>query len=398
MNTLARFSVITLLLLVSSGTTAYASQAASKIPQGWLEGSANVDRAVKLHRELNVPLAVYFYVDWCPYCHALENEYFPTAPLQAYLRTVVKVRINPELNRENQEIAAAFGVGGYPAFFIIVPNSRPAQVSPFLRGGRTLSPAEFADRCREVARPRLERLVDPVEAAEAAPPKLITNAPAPAVDAILTRYARLTGAPTAQARAASRVVKGRVDIPGVSFGGRFEFYTTASGKSLTVVSLEPLGVVKQGFDGRAGWTSSEKTSAAGKLPELAVVAAGDLFRDAKLSEIYTRTKLLGTAKEGDRSVYLVEAAPRSGPAETLYFDAESGLLVHRDFTRPGLRGQVRVELYLSDWRRADGYLLPRSMTQTIGDFTLVYTVEEIKHNVAVDEAIFQRPANAVAVR
>ena len=31
------------------------------------------------------------------------------------------------------------------------------------------------------------------------------------------------------------------------------------------------------------------------------------------------------------------------------------------------------------------------MTQMIGNLTLVITIDEIKHNVAVDDALFQQP-------
>ena len=61
----------------------------------WLYGAAGYTRAIELQRELNVPLVVYFYTDWCPYCRALDIDYLPTTPVKDYLRGVVKVRINP---------------------------------------------------------------------------------------------------------------------------------------------------------------------------------------------------------------------------------------------------------------------------------------------------------------
>jgi len=409
MRNLLRLTVIVSVLLLVFSTTA-----AAKVPDGWMNGAANMERAAQTSLELKVPLVVYFYVDWCPYCHALENEYFPAAPVRDYLNSVVKIRINPELTRADRELGQVFGISGYPSFFVLAPNSVPVPVSPFRRDGRNLTPAEFAQRCRDVTTPRIaanggqgtEASGAPAAAMPAAAkkasaaqitvveplaPTFISNAPLPTADAVLTNYARVTGGASAAERITSRVIKGRINIPGLSFGGKFEFYATAGGKSLTVMNVDAMGVVKQGFDGRAGWTSSENGAKGASLPENAVLAAADFYRDAKLSDVYPKSKLLGKVREGDREIYLVEAAPRSGAAEKLYFDVQTGLLVHRDFTRTSARGPIESEIYFSDWRNVDGFRLPCSMTQMIGNLTLVITIDEIRHNVAIDDAVFQRP-------
>ncbi len=123
-----------------------------------------------------------------------------------------------------------------------------------------------------------------------------------------------------------------------------------------------------------------------------MLAVADFYRNAKLSDLFPKTKLLGKVKEGDRDLYMIEAAPRTGAPEQLYFDTQTGLLVHRDFTRTSSRGPIQAEIYFSDWRNVDGFRLPCSMTQLIGNLTLVITIDEIKHNVAIDESLFQRPA------
>lgn len=405
MKNLLRLTLIISVVLISLST------AAAKVPEGWLKGGANFEKAMQLHRELNVPLVVYFYVDWCPYCNSLENEYFPAAPMREYLRDVVKIRINPELTPADESMGRVFGIQGFPAFYVIGPGSFPVQLSPFRRDGRSLTPAEFAQRCRDVTTPkgsttgaRVTEAPKPAESSSSArkspglqmtvvepvAPKFVNNAPLPTADAVLKNYAQVTN-PTA--RMTSRVIKGRIDVPGLSFGGKFEFYATSGGKSLTVMNVDAIGIVKQGFDGVANWTSSENASRSGaSLPENVVLAVGDFYRNAKLSELFPRTKLLGKVKEGGRDLYLIEAAPAKGAPEQLFFDTQTGLLVHRDFTRTSSRGPIQAEIYFSDWRNVDGFRLPCSMTQLIGNLTLVITIDEIKHNVTIDDSLFQRPA------
>ena len=408
MKNLFRFTLIVSLLVVSLCTTASASPT-PKVPEGWFTGGAEFMKATEAHVKLKVPIVIYFYVDWCPYCHELERDYFPAAEMREYLSSVVKVRINPELSRANRELADLFRIRGYPSFFVAAPGGSPVQLSPYLRNGRMLTPAEFAQRCRDVAAPRAtSRAQDelqetksgqkaqvvevPKTAADAASPKFVTNAPLPTADAVLAKYAQVAGEWNFAGRIKSRAIKGRINVPGLSFGGRFEFYTTSAGKSLTIISIDSIGVMKQGFDGRAGWTVSENASKDASIPENAVLAMADFYRDVKLTELFPKTKLLGKVNEGDREIFMIEATPPGGTAEKLYFDAQSGLLVHRDFTRPSARGPIQSEIYFGDWRNVDGFRLPCSMTQTIGNLTLVLTIDEIKHNVAIDDAIFQRPA------
>jgi len=153
MKKLARFALIIALLLTCLPTAG--SSAATTLPnanwEGWLYGASGYARAVELQRELNVPLVVYFYADWCPYCRTLDNQYLPSAPVQDYLQGVVKVRINPEHGPAERALAKRYGVSGYPSFLVMRNSAaRPVSVSPFRRVGN-LTPTQFANACRAIA-------------------------------------------------------------------------------------------------------------------------------------------------------------------------------------------------------------------------------------------------------
>jgi hypothetical protein len=203
------------------------------------------------------------------------------------------------------------------------------------------------------------------------------------LDAVLAKYVAAMGGQDAQKRVTSRVSKGRVDVPDVSFGGKLEVYAKAPNKSLTVMNVEPAGLVKQGFDGRSWWTNGSDN----RIERAALVDA-DFYREIRLKEHYTRLRLLGKLKEGFRQVYLVEAVPRNGAAENLYFDVESGLLVRRDVPRRTSKGVVRVEVYFNDWRELDGVKVPFRIMQVVEDTKFVITLEDVKQNVPLDDAMF----------
>lgn len=382
----------------------------------WLYGSAGYARALELQRELNVPLVVYFYTDWCPYCHALDNDYLPAAPVRQYLRGVVKVRINPEHGPAEREIAKRYGVRGYPSFFVMRNvDSQPLSVHPFRRGGKNLTPAEFASACQEAesysahtkisrtpatsaansitrtntgAGPTRQKSKTQLVEVPPASPTFINNTPLPTLDAVLAKYVAAIGGRDAHRRITSRVSKGRVDVPGVSFGGKLEVYAKAPNKSLSVMNVEPAGLIKEGFDGRSGWSLTGN----GSDVDRAAVIDADFYRETRLAELYSRIKLIGKVKEGFRQVYLVEALPKGGAAaENLYFDVENGLLVRRDVTRSTPKGSVRAEVYFSDWREIDGVRLPFKITQVLPKMRYVITFEDIKQNIPVDDAMFRRP-------
>ncbi|HEV2836611.1 MAG TPA: thioredoxin fold domain-containing protein [Pyrinomonadaceae bacterium] len=378
---------------------------ATKPPDNrWLYGAAGYARALELQRELKVPLIVYFYTDWCPYCHTLDNEYLPASPVQEYLRSVVKVRINPEDSPDNRELAKQYRVRGYPTFLVIDGvNTPPRSVSPFRKNGPKWTPTQFVEACRQAgslraaavattpqSTPRL-KVVEVARTANVSRPA-VNDAPLPPVDAVLTKYVDATGGANLQNRVSSRVVKGKIDVAGVSFGGRFEVYATSAGKSLAVIDSEPAGLVKHCFDGRAVWFYSADGAQNMNTPELGVLAAADLYRESRLANMYARLKLLRKIKEGYRDVYEVEAAKSTGTPDKLYFDVESGLLLHRDLTRQTSRGPVRSQIYYGDWRKVDGVMLPFRLTQTILDRTFVITLDEIKLNAPVEDSVFQRPS------
>ena len=151
MNKLTRFALIITLLAASFPPTR-SSAAAPPSNERWLYGAAGYARAVELQQQLNIPLVVYFYADWCGYCRTLDSQYLPSAAVQDYLGRVVKVRINPERGFAERALAKRYGVTGYPSFFVMShPAARPVNVSPFRRVGNNLTPTQFANACRSIA-------------------------------------------------------------------------------------------------------------------------------------------------------------------------------------------------------------------------------------------------------
>ena len=146
MKKLLVLSTIVSLLLIP--TLNVQSTTAAPPEDVWLFDAFGYARAVELQRQFKVPLVVYFYADWCPYCRTLDSQYLPSRPVQQYLSRVVKVRINPEHGPAERELAARFGVTGYPGFFVLGASTRK-EINPFRKNGVNLTPAQFASACQQ---------------------------------------------------------------------------------------------------------------------------------------------------------------------------------------------------------------------------------------------------------
>ena len=119
-----------------------ARPASAGIFDGWGNGAAGYETALRRHERSGQPVLIYFYTDWCPYCRRLDNTILGTAVGQQALRDFSKVRINPERGQREEQLARQFGVGGYPSLFIIPSGeSAPTAFSP------PGAPELFAEAC-----------------------------------------------------------------------------------------------------------------------------------------------------------------------------------------------------------------------------------------------------------
>jgi thiol:disulfide interchange protein len=119
----------------------------------WHEGAEGFRKAMQEAEADGLPVAVYFYTDWCPYCRQLNNELLSKPAVEEHFKQVVKVRINPEKGTAEREIASRYQVSGYPSFFM-----HPTAKASYVRvngqvregnGWRVKTPAEFIATLRE---------------------------------------------------------------------------------------------------------------------------------------------------------------------------------------------------------------------------------------------------------
>jgi len=215
----------------------------------------------------------------------------------------------------------------------------------------------------------------------------------PSVDDILNKYVAAIGGQAAIDKLKTRVMKGTyagangAEMP-------YEVIRSAPDKGYGALTT-PNGIIEQGFDGNAGWQKNQQG-----LREITGQALADLkissqfFRDLKLKEQYSRMRVSGKDKIGDREVYVIGATLPDKRGERLFFDAETGLLLRRiGYTRTMI-GIIPEQTDFEDYREVEGVKFPftvRVSSVDAGNPVSTRKYTEIKLNVPVDDSKFKMP-------
>ena len=210
----------------------------------------------------------------------------------------------------------------------------------------------------------------------------------PTVKQILDRYVQAVGGADALMKITSRTVKGsRIGADGVLVPE--EVYQKAPDKLLTVTSY-PNVVFSNGYNGMAGWGHSSRDGATPLPDQLLAQLKRDavFYKELKTQEIYSSLTLLGKASVRDADAYVIQATPADGPAEKLFFDVRTGLLVRRYTESDTPLGKLPLQVDYEDFREVDGIKQPFLIHWSFPGRVWGRKVDEIKQNVPLDDAKF----------
>jgi hypothetical protein len=214
------------------------------------------------------------------------------------------------------------------------------------------------------------------------------------VDQVIDHYMKAVGDRAAWKKLSSRVSIGTIEVPSMNLSGTVVIHEKAPDKILTIIVIAG-SAFRQGFDGKVGWAEDpadglrEQTGA-----ELAESKRqSDFYSPFDLRDHYSKLTFVGSEKIGERETYVLEAAlPEGGQPDKLYFDARTGLparLVGQHHTPDGI-SQLQEDF--SDYREVDGVTLPFTVSQTGSGSSFTVKINEVHHNVALEDGEFSKPA------
>jgi len=231
----------------------------------------------------------------------------------------------------------------------------------------------------------------PAKAPEAAAK---TTTVEPTVDQILDKYVQSLGGRQALEKITSRVTKGTFEVSTMGLKGEIEIYAKAPNKSLRIQNLSGVGQILDGYDGKIGWSQNPMTGLREKSgEELAAIArASDIHASLKTRELYSKLESKGKEKVGNRETYVILATPATGAPVKMYFDTQTGLIARTDTDLDTPQGQFHVETTVEDYREVDGVKIAFTMRQESSMGSAVIKLTEVRHNVAIDDAKFNKPS------
>ena len=212
----------------------------------------------------------------------------------------------------------------------------------------------------------------------------------PTADSILDRYVEAIGGSAALANVKTRESTGTATGEA---GRTFEAHQMQKAPNLFVTTFSSKDVTRSsGFDGKSAW---QKWGAQAFVqPDIEgdrIARSGEFWIDTDVKKLYPRRVVTGIEKIGDEDAYVVRLGGPGSVGEVLYFSKASGLLLRRTVLTRTPLGRLPQETDFSDYRDVDGVKEPFTITRRELNARLTVKFTEIKHNVAVEDVVFQVP-------
>ncbi|HLA11755.1 MAG TPA: hypothetical protein VJ023_14300 [Pyrinomonadaceae bacterium] len=214
------------------------------------------------------------------------------------------------------------------------------------------------------------------------------------IDEIFERYQSAVGGREAIERIVSYHGKGTFSTSLSNVKGTYEVWGKDPDKTASLVTFTPSIVIRKGFDGTTRWVQTPVGTFEDDSPnQMAEVERdADIYRVGKIKNLYATMRMDPNARLHGRDVYVVEGKPEKGPSDKLFFDVKDGLLLRWDMVRRNpKRGNIFVKVHLEDYQEVTGVKVPFKIRFAFESFDLTVMMDELKHNVEIDDKLFQKP-------
>jgi len=222
---------------------------------------------------------------------------------------------------------------------------------------------------------------------------LAASASAQSADKIVERHINALGGQRALEQIVSSIVTGTV----TRADGRSETFTqeTKRPNRLRISAPSVTGRWSVGFNGQSVWQDDRRDGLRTLMgrPAANVRAEAAYANREVLGEDGRRQfTLVGKDQVRGRPVFVVEAMTHDVVKRTLFFDADSYLLLqeqHETEAGPEFR-------FFTDYRRVGPVMEPHRIEWRRGDDSIVITVDKVAHNAAIDDRVFDFPHSSDA--
>ena len=225
---------------------------------------------------------------------------------------------------------------------------------------------------------------------------------APSADQIFNKYLEALGGPKGVANLTSFVAKGT--MLGYGLGAEkqsLEIYAKAPRQRAMIVH-SPAGDDITTLAGGSAWMAGPQIAGpAIPVPVLALTGGdldglrleADLCFPASIKQAFRQWRVGLQTDIDDRQVQVVQGSNPGGAFATLYFDADSGLLVRVMRYTDSFVGRFPTQIDYSDYREVSGVKMPFKWTVVWLDGQETFELTDVKVNVPIDPSKFVKPTS-----
>lgn len=233
-------------------------------------------------------------------------------------------------------------------------------------------------------------------AQDAKPPK--AEEKLPKAEEVLDKSVEAMGGKAAFEQLRTRVIKGSIAVEGQDTKGPLTSYAAAPDKRYTVVELPSGGKIENGDDGEVHWqiVAGAPTVLQGDLRGISKREAA-FHGVVNWRKLYQKAECVGVETVDEHPCFKLVLTPPEGEGspELVYYDCKTYLPLKNVVTLKVPMGEATIDVLPTDFKKFDGILLPRKVTQTekfgAASQTTTLTFDSIEHNVDIPAERFALP-------
>jgi hypothetical protein len=221
----------------------------------------------------------------------------------------------------------------------------------------------------------------------------------PKGETILDKYVVVTGGKAAYDKIHSEVTSGTMEMGAMGMKAKMTTYQAEPALTYTEVTIEGIGKIQDGFDGKVAWGLSAMQGPRIKQGEerTDAIREAQMHNDVRWRDTFKTAETVGVEAVDGKDCYKVVVTPKEGSPQTRYYDKQSNLLVKVTRTVKSPMGELTAETMLTDYRKEGDIMMPHKMTSKVAGQEIKMTVDSVQYNVEIPKDRFDLPEEIKAL-
>jgi hypothetical protein len=215
----------------------------------------------------------------------------------------------------------------------------------------------------------------------------------PKAESLLDKYVEATGGKAAYEKIHNEVSTGTMEFVGKGIKGKVDTYRADPDKSYVEISIEGIGKIQEGSDGKVAWTLSALQGPHVKEGEerASALQAAQFNSEVRWRDVYKTVRTAGVESVDGKDCYKVVMTPQEGSDLTRCYDKQSSLLVKSSMVVKSPMGDVPADSLIGDYRKEGDVLMPHKVTQKAMGQEFTITIDTVKFNTEISRDRFDPP-------